>query len=294
MPQKNLTEVNSIELFELDPFAQAVPAGPVLPDEDEIYLMISAVDPKDAERYIETAGDFIWINNNPIIQQAAQPRIQAIRDLQAIAKSIPTNPEPCNNYITGLKIFYGIKNTAFILYYRPVKFCRSSLYDIGGRETWGTYQVYQDVNSYYYYDGTDFINETDAAKLQIIKDEINAYQDINNGVKIRRSQIVGTQRSSFIKSAHRSGDVESVTFSFQEFFALMDANPVSNVIRIWNVIKGREHPNENLVHDLLLSAESIVSINGDVQIPTFTGPFADLSHLCPPSCNGDFDFRLVS
>jgi hypothetical protein len=288
MSQKNVNKPNELALYELDAITEVFPAAHLLPEEDQIYLKTSEVDYEVAERMIESAGNFIQVNGKPIVQQAAQPRTEALRNLQIVAKTISTHPEPCTNYITGLKIFYAIRNNAFVLYYRPIKFCRTSVYHGAGNKRYGNYDSHENLNSYYYYDGTDFVEETDSEKLKEIKNHIGTYQDVVNGIKIRHNILAETPFTPYAPD-----DVTAVTFSFQEFFALMEANSLTNVIRIWNVIEGSEYPNSTyILHALLLSTESIISVGGNVIVYGFAKSFANLSHLCPPSCN-KFQYQLV-
>jgi hypothetical protein len=288
MSQKNANKLNELAFYELDAITEVFPAAPLLPGEDQIYLKTSEVDSEVAERMIESAGNFIQVNGKPIVQQAAQPRTEALRNLQVIAKNISTHPEPCTNYITGLKIFYAIRNNAFVLYYRPVKFCRTSIYPGPGNKKYGNYDSHENINSYYYYDGTDFVEETDSEKLQDIKNHIGSYQDAVYGIRIRHKILAETPFAPYA-----ADDVTAVTFSFQEFFALIEANSLTNVIRIWNVIEGTEYPNStDILHALLLSTESIISLDGNVIVYGFAKSFANLSHLCPPSCN-KFQYQLV-
>lgn len=289
MSQKNVNKPNEFPLFDLNPISGFFPLFmPTFIGEDRIYLKPSVVRAHSAEKLIEAAGNYLQINNKPIDQKVTELRTGAIEDLQLIAQSIST-PESCTHYITGLKMLYAINSGTFTLYYRPVKLCRTSVTYGGGGYKYGNYDLHENTNSYYYYDGNDFKEETDPVKITLMKTHIAAYQNAANGIQIRHLAVAATPLEPF-----QAGDVNAVTFSFQEIFALMGPNSTTKTIRVWNVAEGDEYPDSTyMVHTLLLSTEHINSVNGDVIfVNGFNNDLANLSHLCPPSCNQYFQYRL--
>lgn len=79
-------------------------------------------------------------------------------------------------------------------------------------------------------------------------------------------------------------DVESVLFSFQEIGQLIDDNQ-TNYVSVWNAFAKKPGTTSNdsiCYHSILLGPDSL---NGPSKFfGPFPNKFANLAHLCPPSC----------
>ena len=260
----------------------------LLPNEDQIHLEVTEIEKNLGARWIEETETYLEIAGGKIGVLAAEFKLNAINQLQTAAEQLSTNPTPCANYLTGLKLFYAFKNGKFTLYYRPVKFCNLSKSYGQGSQLFGQYKLYENANSYFKYSDPNFVEVTDAAEKQAILAEIDAYK-IQIKIKHRDTDPL----APFISSVDISGDVCSVIFSFQEMLALGLASYGTSNIRIWNSVEVISYNLDQWnKHGLLLSTENVTSSGGSINVYAYQGSFANLSHMCPPSCIGDFTFRL--
>jgi hypothetical protein len=191
---------------------------------------------------------------------------KALRD--SAAAHVPTT---CPNYITAIKITYGLHTTLLKmdLLYTPVYMIKVRD-STSGAENWRIYDVVDD-GSYYTYNTT---NNTFAKT--IITNCISRY---SNNVKIDRD------RDGDKEDFDPSLDVNSVIFSFQEIDSVIAQNPSTQSVKIFNAsVNASSGGTPNMKHSLLLGPDSKNPALVRVYFDSFYGKYGNLGHLCPPSC----------
>lgn len=250
-------------------------------DEDTINLDLHTVEVLIAEEQVEKCEDHIFLDSQPLDGTTVIYPIKrmAFVDLFNEAKSLPV----LGNFVTGLKIYLGYDGRAGIksqvLIYTPLRFHDGERV---GTTNIFVYRQTSEGGSYIYNEGTGKFNSINNTTKNTL---ISGYKA---NLELLRTDEEGDIPTAFIEGL----DVESVTFSFQEIFAIMyDNRLVGNVnqdifsglenkpLRVFNCIKLNEDSG-NLQHSLLFASESV-----DEKLVSFRGKFANLAHLCPPHCS---------
>ncbi|MCW3103304.1 MAG: hypothetical protein JWO09_1744 [Bacteroidetes bacterium] len=194
---------------------------------------------------------------------AAGIRAKAFDTLEEIAYSF--GPASAH-YILALKINYGLDTTnkTMSLLYQPLLLDKDST-------TTGRY-LPKGNSTYYKYNTTfkRFEVATDISCLQLYKDRITFKRP---GQKYF---------SVFDTTNDITGDVESLVFSFQEIKKIIDENK-TEILYLCNAAEYVEDKDKvDIKHSILLGPDEIT------KTLIFYRKFANLSHLCPPSCNEHF------
>ncbi len=220
-----------------------------------------------------------YFNNNvgytaahtPIDPSPEVIQMSAIAQLYDIARTQAT----CNPCVTGLRIIFGMRLNKMVFFYQPVFMC----YDISQEG----YMVNSSVLSQYYR-----YNTTTKLFEPVMQDTVTAYcQYYYDNVYIDHFE-----DGNYAPFTHVSqdvdwhGDTKSIIFSFQELFALYEANYPNEsagnrycedvIIRNAAAYYYRFKINKDRLKHTLY-----VKTNGDGAVLYA----ANLAHLCPPSCN---------
>lgn len=255
----------------------------------------------------ETAAREIWLSklclgvgsaNTPLALQAAVISTAAVAALAATATamSCALPPAACQGTVTGLKIMYALNGNSLVLYYKPLKFCRASRGFGQGVQYFGQYQVSEATDLYTYSAASSSFVPVTGAAIQQATTEINAYQQTKTGIQIVRSD---TRRTGFVDTPTIVGDVKSLIFPIQELLAIGKSPGNKGNIYLWNSISEISSPGETplVKHTLLLSSDDVTQSGNIVYVSALGSAFANLSHLCPPSCGiaagENFTFRLA-
>jgi hypothetical protein len=175
------------------------------------------------------------------------------------------------NYATGLRMYFGLVNgekgapPKMKLLYKPVGLVKKQDTTDGKRE----YTVTLGADYYEYKTGA-FVKTTDTSF-------IDNYKNPATGISM-----IHIKGGNVYDAFEEGYDVGSVTFSFQEIFALIYDNSQCNV-SIYNSIKMIAQDEIDYVkHCLLLAPPDVYE---KMEVGPLTGVFANLAHLCPPHCN---------
>lgn len=266
----------------------------VYPDEDQLYTEVSSVDSAEAERKIEDSRQFFAIGSTPLEPKIVELDTTEIDNLRDIAAGIST-PNG-DKWVTALKLLYAIDSGGnFKLYYKPVKLSRGALtVKIAGpgNSFYYNYALRENANQFFKYEDDAFSEITTVTQLNVVSDDIARYSHPTAGIKIKPNRW-DTLPRPHNRLTDEEGDVTSVILPFQTFKRLADANPGRPNIILWNSVKETIYGEKNYIkHDIIMSSDDITVVGGDIKVPTASGRFANLSHLCPPSCGGDFALRI--
>ena len=182
----------------------------------------------------------------------------------------------CNDYISALKIYYGLSPDLkrITLLYQPVYYCRTS-YDATSHKA--IYDLHNPSPDVFY----KYTTANNAFVVASIADKtcIDRYK---SEILLRHSP--SASPSAFDQSDPNGNlqDVEAVIYSFQEIYALIGDN-ATPYVKVYNAIR-RITVDGTVVnkHDLLLAPAEFNS--SGTTAGSFLNCYADLAHLCPPSC----------
>lgn len=252
--------------------------------------IVTQVAPKNAEQAIESAPDYFKVNNVALSILAIEIKKAAIVSLHGIATELRCD---CEDSLLGLRIIYALSsNYSLTFYFQPLLFCPVSetVTGAGGR-VYRRYELCTEGNFYTYApESLNFQLVTDIANKDA---EVLRYQTPVTGLKVLDTGTTPFSWRNFIDANTISGDVKSLIFSFDQIEEVYNRTGIDGKIRFWNAVGNLETKNYGVLtkHLLLLSSDD-VTYSGNNVIPSLRG-FADLSHLCPPSCNGRNFFFIL-
>lgn len=267
--------------------------------EDNLLMRVVAVDGETALREIRHSLVYLGVgpSNTRLNIQAVAINTAAINDFTRTASIINCTLAPgiCQGTVTAIRIIYGLNTNSLTLYYKPVKLCRASRSYGQGGEYFGQYKGNEENTIYSYSSGSTTFTPLSGTALSNATAQIAKYQEANNGIQIFRDNTPDDFRSG----DDISGDVKSIMFPLQELMAVAKSPGNKGLIYLWNSISEINSPNEKpfIKHTLLLSSDDVTNTGNVVYLPIYGSSFANLSHLCPPSCgtanNDYFTFRLA-
>lgn len=272
----------------------ATARGPIMTNilgtanEDELVFEKLRINSVKAEEDIQHSYNTLTVENNLKLGMLAAKIPTAAIEWMYTTHAKGINCVASSYSITGIRIFYGLTSDfkKLQLFFQPVSFCRvDNIYGQGG-ERLGKYQVADNGKYYEYISGNQFTQIT-------VSDKDNAftrYRNTMNGIRFNR----GAQGPRFnMKNSEGDimGDVESVTYSMQELFTLAESKANKGFIMFWNSIKVLPiGGSRQLVKHMLVLSSDDVDVNpadaSDLVVPSEGANFMNLSHICPPSCNG--------
>lgn len=180
-------------------------------------------------------------------------------------KANKMRPLPYVRYMTGLRVYFACKNTELTPLFQPIYLERTG-YD--PKSQMDLYSVNVNV-PVYIFNGTDF----DPVSTLEMRNWMGNYQSL---IQIKHNDI--DSHEDFIPNH----DVESMVFSFQAIFTLMHDN-YGNSMKLSNSVVQVKYDGTNTVkHRILLSSDYSLDFKAQL-MATFSGKFANRSHLCPPS-----------
>jgi len=237
----------------------------LLEREDVLDLEMSPVDATMANIEIDMCNSRLEMNDEHVPHLVATVGKSALESMVDIAFRLKPNDQ---HFVIGLKFHLAATDGGVMkLLYQPTYMTRpeSTLMEPFYRVTEGYF--------YSYDESTGTFDSMSAGEAEALKAN---YQSL-----IRIKHRTDTVCTPFIQGV----DTESVLFPFQTIFELMKDND-GDGIYIHNSI--REEPiggSYIIKHCLLLSTELLTG-------NSFTGKYANRSHLCPPSCN-EVQYGLV-
>jgi hypothetical protein len=232
--------------------------------EPVLLLNENAMAEIDGDNDIIAAGTYISIKDNPV--KCLDPIVigaDQLLDLYLEASSMYKK----DTDILALKIIFGAENESFHFVFQPV--CLGQIgegYEAHGVKQ-GLFQIF----------ASDFCREFNKEFTPL--DDPFPYQAYyQSEVKIARKK--GKPLGHFILGH----DTEYAIITFQEIFTLLKDNSNSVNLNIYNCIR-RRYTNEDLDfrHSLIFASGNMGPNFAD---PVFENKYANLIHLCPPSCTG--------
>jgi hypothetical protein len=263
------------------------PVTTTITGEDKIFLEVFPVDTLVAVTHIDSTKCMLLCNGLNTLSALGIETITAValNDFRKIATQIVPTSTSCTNFITGIRIIYGLQDNKILAFYRPVLGCRSNTLINSSSALQATYAI-NEGTEYYQYTPTGFLQAKTVDDINNIKSFIQNY---SLSIVIKES----TSTRTFNPAQDSTGDVTSVIFPFQELFAITDVNVILSIC-LWNSIRWVSYNHAmHAKHSILLSPSNITALPfaPPVTVCDFKDSYANLGHLCPPSC-GSIYFRL--
>lgn len=257
-----------------------------LPNEKNIYLNPTDVDPAVGKPSINNFNDHFKHKTDPkklnlLLDKITKQQIELLyKEAADLAKA-----DNSTDFLTCLRVTLGADSTT-----NSVKAIYSAVY----LKYVETYYDVTPVNPIMKYTFGQESGTYSMTGNQLRAYNGNPITDYDNNINII-DDITGTPRHTS-RGPNIENDTESHLFPFQEILTLIDTNQVSSIY-LYNAIRTIENqPKHGLLVspvDLLLDPPiAFTGINltfesyGIVKV----GDYANLSHLCPPSCHRDFLF----
>jgi hypothetical protein len=255
-------------------------AGLMVTDETTLNLCYNVLSLDSADQGVQNAYQWILANNGHSPLQRLEEKLlkQHLNDLRDSIRAKHTHTT-CIGYVTGLQVLPALENDNLRLLYLPMYMCKASVASDSFNVT-----TFTSDTLYYTADGFNSAND----------DELNWIRNYRNNIRFKES---GTLTRPFNNEMDSTGDTRAVMLTFQGIDAVLEQN-TSDTLKIWNLafkIPGAPAAN-SIRQSLLLGPDSLTpqhltalrkkKVSGKLfLIGSFTGKFADRSHLCPPSCD---------
>jgi hypothetical protein len=249
-------------------------AGKILSSERNLELSAHVKDSIEGKKEIDTCRYYFKIVNNSMNKLADVVKSTELLDLMNVVLSHST---ACGgvDFVTALKIYYGVESGELKLFYQPLLLCLQSEGYNQDSELIGIFNYTYEGDVYEYLPGGFSLANQNTAHANYL-----------NQIRVIGTA-TGTVYNPHNQKATIDGDVTSIIFPFQEFVALIEDNQWPDSLRIYNAIRQIKHGNETYIkHALLFSA------NNTNLLHSFTRKYANFAHLCPPSCSGNVGYRL--
>lgn len=294
-PSKKMTNKKNQELVKqgLNPSVDQNPKNetakkyPVLKEllkEDAINIELNIVESGLGPPEIQKCIDHLQVENVALSQNELlihNIKFDAFTDLFLKARKIIGG----KNDIAALKISFGIDDSNKIcLFFQPIGLVFQQKFFNNKYEQHAQYKIVEGQLYRYDKDLDSF-----GTPVEDIKNEMGKYSQ-----KIRIKHADSERSCSVFRNYNEDneiyGDVTSLIFSFQEIFAVFHDNNYKAYVQIYNCIRliPQADPATALnKHGLLLFASNDKSPH-DFNLTfesTYQDQYADLSHLCPPSCD---------
>jgi hypothetical protein len=224
-----------------------------LKNEDRLNLVLVPIGPTAAEAEIDLSSIHLKPASGVLEEEIIQIDKLAFIELFKRATKMSSGTIP---YVTGLKIYFGLKGNKIFPIFQPVFMERKSISaDIY------TYETRFEMHYVY-----DFVSKSFTEAKRADFDNIYNYRST--------IQIKPTTAGNF--GSLSNGDSEGVIFPFQTILSLSYYNPNDNVVFIYNAMRNE---NNRMKHCALLVTKGRISFTQNLQ-----DKYANRSHLCPP-CN---------
>lgn len=258
-----------------------------LPGEDLPAAAPPEVHPLAGKDMIEDAAEGIRLDGNYISLVPLEISASELVEFKRYANDLACDPD-CEDYMPGIRIIYGLDGSSLVLYYQPMRFCADGPKRMGAKGWTRHYNLCKE-GGFYKYDGG--FTELNSGELTIMNTQTENYRRLPAdghpyGVEVKNED---GDFEGFIDDGEDSyaGSARAMVFPVQQLIDLAGGG----VVKLWNMW-GRTGVETGGVtvyyrkHEILLSTENVTVSGTNVHVPA-GGKFSDLSHICPPSCNGN-------
>jgi hypothetical protein len=241
------------------------------------------------EETVEISPSKIKLNGVAISIPAGEISSAQLAVFRDSAKAIPRDAGACGDWMPGMRIIYGQDGSFLVLYFQPVQLCAYSGKFLSPK---GQQQHFDLTNSggFYTYIGGQFV-KLSPAQIVDMNTKIDQYRKKKSAGSPYGVEILSPNNvwGEFVDNGDNDakGNVKSLVYPVDELITL--ANISGAKVKLWNAVETAEVTDGNTTyhtkHDILLSTGDVYNNGNDLIVPV-NAAFANLSHICPPSCNG--------
>ena len=261
-------------------------------------MLTVAVTKTLAEQLINAAHTNLHLNSVEVNPFVTQINATALTWLKSTANALSCNPA-CVDWITAVRITYGQVGSNLITYFQPVYMCADgATYTTTAGVRVRNYDLCAEGQTYTVSSAGDFELVNGSVPNTVMQTNIALYRtpktSMPYGVEVRDP---AGNLQDFKETADQdyTGHAKAVIFPIDE---LINIASITGKAKLWSVVDGLKLENDDFPHapinkhDLLISTGDVTYSGTTVSIPG-AAKFADLSNICPPSCNGKyFTFRI--
>jgi hypothetical protein len=242
---------------------------PQISKEDVLDLTGSVVDFISGRKEISDSSRYLKVNDTHLNDSEKPIDLIPYNAFQLLYKKA-TKLHQSGNYVTGLKIHFGVNSSAnkICLFYQPV--CLDN-----GVEVTPKLRQYTVVEGdYFLYDSIK--NKFTLKKHSTVLPFLNSHKEEMSILRVDSAKV----HSRFLPSL----DVEAVIFPFQKIMLLISENLNGTHIGLFNAIRKEKNEDNVIKHTILLQA-----INGNPQntrgmaASVASSSYGNLANLCPPN-----------
>jgi hypothetical protein len=242
-----------------------------------------------AKELVEATSTHITLNGSALDLFAEEIDAAELDSFEVYANALTCNPA-CADWMTGMRIIYSQDGASLKLYYQPILLCATNAARPGPK---GNIQDFDLCNSgsFYEYTSGRFKKLITQAQLDDMTNRIDNYKiakspDLPYGVQIKNPAGIW-ENFDATNDDNPAGSVKSVVYPLGELISLN----TGRMVKLWNTVELTSVKKDGVTtlyhkHNILLSTENVTSAGTILNVPK-DAKFADLSHLCPPSCNGN-------
>lgn len=253
--------------------------------EDQIFLESCPVDLVKGSLSIFAFQSYIRLNNIPV--NGAIPA-EVIEDNTKFAGLFAEAMKLYNqqaNYITGFQIILGVNSnfTKIVLGYKPLLLVKEAVISATATTKINAYTIAKNGPIHIY--GYDSVSK-ETKFIPAPADYTQYIQNYADKIDVRRHD-VETDPTDYMAGV----DTNSVIFSFQEVFSMIDANAPEKRALIFHCMVSDHNPVATKRNSLIMSP-NIYPTTYEKALTTFKNMYSDLAHLCPPNCNQPLQYQI--
>jgi hypothetical protein len=231
-----------------------------LKNEDVLQIDMTIVEIPKAIEEMAKCNDHLQINNQHILN-LTMDSIQYNAFDKLFIEATTLRGTSSQHYVTGLRVHFGIKGTKIVLIFQPTCLCKSS--------------NPSEPNRYYTFDGLPYCYDKGSEKFVPATPTDLAYiTNYSNDIRIKHFG------DTIYKTRNPIDDTLSIIIPFQVVFSLIYDNDQNTDVFLFNAIVDGVN---KISHTVLMGTgnddDGVKPIIG-----SYTGKYANRSHLCPP-CN---------
>lgn len=263
-----LRPVDNFSLNKIDLYPPTMPVT-----EDELLLEITELPNQSAVEEANNCQYYLFSGGKTLKGRAGTISIKALASMVETATNIAV---PAGSSLTAIKLKYGFENNKIKLYYVPMRLYRESYGSAQGDTVeHGVYKVYEDPGLYDL-NAASVMTKLIGAALTAAETAIKNYTVYTKIVHSHGSEPTGLDPKD---------DVTAAIFPLQELYSVAQntITPGTDSLIFWNGVKAMPKGTGKVFKHILIISSNQAS--PFIEESNEDGKFANLSHMCPPSCN---------
>jgi len=244
-------------------------------NEDQIFLDNCIVSIPEGSEAIFACNQYMELYGAKIKGEIPVETIEDYADFEFLFHKAMELYDKKDNYITGLKLILGSDSASkkIVLGYRPLVMKRGLISYPTESMSIKSYNIAKE-GSFFMYKPTNLPGK----RFEPVSDYSSYTIEYSEKFYISR-----TKSDIFPKKYIYDVDTNTVIFSFQEIFTMIDDNSPEKKTLIFNCMVDDHEPVATKRNSFILSPNILPTLNKSLD--SAKNMYTDLAHLCPPNCN---------